>query len=495
MIRTHWVKKAVSLGVAATLSLTTCVTLEDATNSAASTLCQETEMAGLSLSLDKYYTSVHENADYITDETTDVASSGITDVATSGGITAEDTGELPSEEEKAKDSEKKSSDKKKEKKEEKVSERFQTMGISVASDYVNIRKHPSTDSKILGKLYEGSSATIKATKGNWVKIESGQVTGYINKDYLAIGAEAQKLKDKYGRKFASVKPGVITLNVRAKMSRKATILTQIPEDEEYDVVREDNDWVKISIDDGTEGYVASEYVKVVAKFKHAISIKEEKAKIARRKAAERAEQERLRQLAAERRAQAAQASQSSSNTGSSTSQSSTSHSSSSQSSTSHSSVSQSSSSRSSSAGSSSHSSSAGSSSSSSSSGSTVSSSVGSGTGSEIASYARKFVGNPYVYGGSSLTNGTDCSGFTMSIYAQFGYSLPHSSRAQSGYGTSVSLANVKPGDLIFYKNGSTIGHVALYIGGGQVVHASNARDGIKISNMYYRQPCAARRIV
>jgi len=100
-----------------------------------------------------------------------------------------------------------------------------------------------------------------------------------------------------------------------------------------------------------------------------------------------------------------------------------------------------------------------------------------------------------VYGGTSLTNGTDCSGFTMSVYAQFGYSIPRTSSAQSTYGTSVSLSNVEPGDLIFYKNGGSVGHVAMYIGGGSVVHASNPSDGIKISSMYYRQPCNARRIV
>ena len=83
----------------------------------------------------------------------------------------------------------------------------------------------------------------------------------------------------------------------------------------------------------------------------------------------------------------------------------------------------------------------------------------------------------------------------MSVYAQFGYSIPRTSREQSTYGTSVDLSNVTEGDLIFYKNGGSVGHVALYIGGGKVVHASNPTDGIKISNMYYRQPCNARRIV
>ena len=83
----------------------------------------------------------------------------------------------------------------------------------------------------------------------------------------------------------------------------------------------------------------------------------------------------------------------------------------------------------------------------------------------------------------------------MSVYAQFGYSLPHSAAAQSGCGSKVSLSNVQPGDLIFYRNGSRIGHVAMYIGGGRVVHASNPSDGIKISNMYYRSPVTAARIL
>ena len=111
-------------------------------------------------------------------------------------------------------------------------------------------------------------------------------------------------------------------------------------------------------------------------------------------------------------------------------------------------------------------------------------------GQQIASYACQFVGNPYVYGGSSLTNGTDCSGFTMAVYAQFGYSLSHSSAVQMSQGTAVSLDAVQPGDIICYS-----GHVGLYIGGGQIVHASTESTGIIISNMYYTSPIGARRIV
>ena len=114
-------------------------------------------------------------------------------------------------------------------------------------------------------------------------------------------------------------------------------------------------------------------------------------------------------------------------------------------------------------------------------------------GAQIAAYATQFVGNPYVYGGASLTGGADCSGFTMAVFANFGIGLPHNAAAQSGCGRSVSLSDLQPGDLLFYDNGGGIGHVTLYIGGGQVVHASSPETGIKISAYNYRTPvCAVR---
>ena len=114
-------------------------------------------------------------------------------------------------------------------------------------------------------------------------------------------------------------------------------------------------------------------------------------------------------------------------------------------------------------------------------------------GAQIAAYATQFVGNPYVYGGASLTGGADCSGFTMAVFANFGIGLPHNAAAQSGCGRSVSLNDLQPGDLLFYDNGGGIGHVTLYIGGGQVVHASSPETGIKISAYNYRNPvCAVR---
>ena len=107
--------------------------------------------------------------------------------------------------------------------------------------------------------------------------------------------------------------------------------------------------------------------------------------------------------------------------------------------------------------------------------------------------ALQYVGNRYVWGGTSLTKGVDCSGFTMQIMAQYGIYLPHSSRAQPAYGTKISASEAQPGDLFFYGSGKSINHVAIYIGNGQIVHASNKRDGIKISNAFYRNPvCVVR---
>ena len=118
-------------------------------------------------------------------------------------------------------------------------------------------------------------------------------------------------------------------------------------------------------------------------------------------------------------------------------------------------------------------------------------SSGSGSGSAVVDFATQFVGNPYVWGGTSLTDGADCSGFVQSVYANFGVSLPRTSYEQQNAGTEVSYADAQPGDLICYG-----GHVAIYMGDGKIVHASNAKDGIKISNdATYRTILSVRRLV
>ena len=114
---------------------------------------------------------------------------------------------------------------------------------------------------------------------------------------------------------------------------------------------------------------------------------------------------------------------------------------------------------------------------------------------DLVNYSKQFLGNPYVWGGTSLTNGADCSGFVQSIFKKYGVSLPRTSSAQSTVGSKVSLSEAQPGDLVFYAKNGRVNHVAIYIGNGQVIHASNARTGIKISNASYRTPYAVKRVL
>lgn len=219
---------------------------------------------------------------------------------------------------------------------------------------------------------------------------------------------------------------VPALNVRQDQSTESECIGSVTGGQELDVLGKTDEWVEIQYNDDTVGYVAKEFVEVGWNYPTAMTLEEEQAMIEA--------------ALAEKAAKAAQTTTRSSeiavlppvNT----------------------------------------------------------SAEGLALGQQIASYACQFVGNPYVYGGSSLTNGTDCSGFTMAVYAQFGYSLSHSSAVQMSQGTAVSLDAVQPGDIICYS-----GHVGLYIGGGQIVHASTESTGIIISNMYYTSPIGARRIV
>ena len=114
---------------------------------------------------------------------------------------------------------------------------------------------------------------------------------------------------------------------------------------------------------------------------------------------------------------------------------------------------------------------------------------------DICQYAKEFIGNPYVWGGTSLTKGADCSGFVMKVFQKYGVKLPRTSRTQANCGTTIKVSEAKPGDLIFYAKGKTINHVAIYIGNGQVVHASSPKTGIKISNVSYRTPFKAVRVL
>lgn len=456
--------------------------------SLSATMGTETELAGMSYTLDRYC-SVQTGSGQ-TDPEAIVAFDEITEE--SGAVSASQTavsGEpqvtaVPAESTPKPESE------------------YANVGISIAADYVNIRKKPSTEAAIVGKLYRGSAATIIKNDGDWVYIKSGSVSGYIMKDYLAIGYSAEKLIDEFGTKWATVTTE--TLKVREEKNTECTVLTLIPEDESYEVLSEDDAWAKIRVDGDTTGYVSKEYVRISVQFKKAVSIEEEREE-ARRKAAAKAAAEAAQQEAARKKSEetsnSSSTGSSSSNTGSSSNSNSSNKSSSTSSGKTTGNGGSSSGNASSNGGggktgtTTSSNGSGGSSGSTSSSDGDGGSALGSGDGSAIASYGLQFVGNPYVYGGTSLTHGTDCSGFTMSIFKKFGITLPRTSREQSRVGKKISPSNARAGDLIFYASGGTVNHVALCIGGGRVVHASNPRTGITTSNMYYRTPYCARRIL
>ncbi len=308
---------------------------------------------------------------------------------------------------------------------------FRNLVIAQVNDYVNVRSMPSEEGEILGKLYDDSVGTFISEENGWYQITSGSVTGYVKGEYCVTGDAAVELAKQVGTRFATVT--TTTLKVRKEPSLEAPVLGLVPIEDELVVSEEVEGWVKVDIEEGI-GWVSQDYVTLHTEFVEAES-KEEEAK---RLAKEEEERKKARAAAAAKAAQNAQK-----NTSSNTTQA-----------------------------------------------AEVTVSGGSEMGQAVAEYALQFVGNPYVYGGTSLTNGADCSGFVMSVYANFGVSLPHSSSADRSQGYAVDgLANAQPGDLICYS-----GHVALYIGNGQIVHASTAKTGIKVSNADYKKILAIRRI-
>ncbi|WP_288887611.1 C40 family peptidase [uncultured Eubacterium sp.] len=334
-----------------------------------------------------------------------------------------------------------------------------------ADGYVNVRKNPNTEAKVVGKIFGNCGGDIIKEKDGWYKIKSGNVKGWVKAEFFVTGEDAKDYAVDNGYVLATVKES--GLRVRKKQSKKADVISNVYKEETYAVTKygKTDNWIKLGIDEGVEGWVSTEYIDLKIGYEPAITLAEEKAML-QAQAEKEAEEEASRQAsiaaseAAEEAETATEATTAATQTYQESKEMTTVYQQTTKQQTTAAQVED-------------------------------NVSYDSATGSAVIAYAKQFLGNPYVWGGSSLTNGTDCSGFTMSVYAHFGYSLPRTSSAQRSAGVGVSLNAVQPGDIICYN-----GHVALYIGGGQIIHASTPSTGIIISSMYYgSNPICARRII
>ena len=387
--------------------------------------------------------------------------------------------------------------------------------------YINIRSEADENSEVVAKLYNDGSATVEETdEDGWYKIKSGNAIGYVKSEYFATGEQAKEIADKVAYNVAVV--NAKALNVRATPSEESTVIDVASESEELEVVDTSGEWATVALGNDVYGFIHPDYCEYKTYYPTAVTLEEE----ADRQAAEEAKAKE--ETVTEQPAEEASYKEVSENTDISDSED----------------VSYAEDTASADATYTDETP------------STEEAYVDeipetdavytdetpstdtayvdetpetdvpyteapetdapyteapeteapyteapeteapasdSSVGQEIANYAVQFVGNPYVYGGTSLTNGTDCSGFTQSVMANFGIYIARTAADQAYGGTSVSVSDIQPGDLLFYSDGSGISHVALYIGGGQIVHAATESQGIIISSYNYDSPvCAAR---
>ena len=413
-----------------------------------------------------------------------------------------------------------------------------TLAFAQCEEYINIRESASTDSAVTAKIYNNGSATIEEQDGDWYKIRSGNAEGYVKAEYFVTGEAADAVAQKAAYNVAMVHP--TDLNIRSDANEDSEVLATAHEKDELEVVAWNGDWMKVALGGDVYGYVNAYYVDYKTYYPTAETIEEEQARLsAEQEAAEAADYEAsddTAEVLPEETCEEPVVDDSSDTEEASdpdgsdettwteapatdetvwteapeteapyteapetdapyteapeteapyteapeteapyteapeteapyteapetdapyteapeteapyteapeTEAPST-----------------------------------------------------SGVGQQIADFAVQYVGNPYVWGGTSLTEGADCSGFVQTVFANFGLYLSRTAESQSYGGTSISLDNLQPGDLLFYNSTGSIDHVAIYIGGGQIVHAANSRSGIIISNAYYQTPVCARR--
>ena len=304
---------------------------------------------------------------------------------------------------------------------------YSNLAIADVNNYVNVRSTPNTEGEIVGKMYDGSVAQVQSitteSDGDWFQVISGEVEGYIKAEFFIYGDAAAEVIDNYVTRYAVVQAD--RLNVREEPDTSASRIGYIDHGEKAQIIEYGEEWTKIRYTDEKQGYVASEFITVEEEFIYAKSIAEEQA--------EQAALQELQQRAAQTEQIAPE------NTTVVITPPATSY------------------------------------------------TTNAELRSAIVQYAMQYLGTPYVHGGRSLASGTDCSGFTSYIYAEFGYSLSRTPQGQwGGNGRSISVSEIQPGDIVCYSsNGSKCTHVGIYIGNGQIVHEANSRKGTIVSDIYY----------
>ena len=302
---------------------------------------------------------------------------------------------------------------------------YENLGISNVTDYLNVRKGPGTEHKVIGKMPGNCACEILEEADGWYKIKSGDVEGYVSVQYILTGYEANVKAMETMTTELYVNCDI--LNVRQEPSTSCDVSTSVAKGEYLEILEELDGWYKVDINN-LQGYVCAEYVDKVNTLPTAVEIVEVVANTTYNN------------------------NSNGNNTGNN--------------------------------------------------GNAVNMTYEnldptvSQTAVDLINYAMQFLGNPYVYGGNSLTTGTDCSGFVKLLFAQYGYELPRSSSAYLGTQyTIIPVSQAKPGDVFLYMYGNVIGHVGIYVGNGQLLHASTPSQGIKIGSAFYTQPYCALRVI
>ena len=281
-------------------------------------------------------------------------------------------------------------------------EGFKNLVIAQVNHYVNVRDMPSEEGEIIGKLYNNSVGDFIQEENGWYQITSGSVTGYVKGEYCVTGEDAVEIAKQVGTRIAKV--NTTTLKVRMEPSLEASVLGLIPIEDELVVLDDTEGWVKVDVEEGL-GWVSKDYVDLHTEFVKAESKEEEERRLAKEE-----EERRKAREAAAAAARKSGSSSSKSNSNSSGSKSAPA--------------------------------------------ATVSGD-GSDMGRAVAEYALQFVGNPYVWGGTSLTKGADCSGFVQSVFKKYGIYLSRTSVNQANEGTKIAYSDLQPGDLVFFTNTNT----------------------------------------